>query len=261
MDTIIIIPARFGSSRFPGKPLASVAGKTLISRVWKLARAVPRVDEIFVATDNEEIAGHVLSWGGDVIMTPADCRNGSERVWEAVKTLHSKPRVIVNIQGDAVLMPPWIIEALVDEMHHEPSVQIATPAARLSKEQYDSLVATKSQGIVSGTTVTFSGSRDALYFSKSMIPHVREWPKDGQSPFYQHIGVYAYTYESLKRYVELPVGPLEYVEQLEQLRALENGIPVRVVEVDMRGRTLWSIDNREDVVRVEEIIRAEGELV
>jgi 3-deoxy-manno-octulosonate cytidylyltransferase (CMP-KDO synthetase) len=261
MDSIIVIPARFASSRFPGKPLTMVAGKSLISRVWDIAKAVPGVDAVFVATDSEEIAEHVLAWGGDVLMTSASCRNGSERVWEAVAGLFSPPRVVVNLQGDAVLMPPWVIEALVLEMQRDPSVSIATPATRLTKEQYDSMLAMKGQGIVSGTTVTFSTTRDALYFSKTVIPYVREWPKDGHSPIFQHIGVYAYTYEALKQYVGLPMGPLEYVEQLEQLRALEHGMPIRVVDVDLRGRTTWSIDNPQDVVRVEEIIRAEGELV
>jgi 3-deoxy-manno-octulosonate cytidylyltransferase (CMP-KDO synthetase) len=261
METIIVIPARFSSSRFPGKPLAAVAGKSLIHRVWQLAKAVPGVDGVFVATDSVDIAAHVAAFGGDVVMTSATCRNGSERVWEAAQGLRERPRVVINFQGDAALMPPWVIESLVLEMHHDPAVQIATPATRLTKEQYDSMLAMKARGIVSGTTVTFGTSRDALYFSKSVIPYVREWPADGQSPIYQHIGVYAYTYESLKRYIELPMGPLEHVEQLEQLRALEHGMAIRVVDVSLKGRTIWPIDNPDDVARVEAIIHAEGELV
>jgi 3-deoxy-manno-octulosonate cytidylyltransferase (CMP-KDO synthetase) len=261
METIIVIPARFASSRFPGKPLAPIAGKSLIERVWRLAKAVPDVDEVFVATDDEQIAGHVVSWGGDVVMTSPKCRNGSERVWEVVQSLHERPRVVVNFQGDAPLMPPWVLQSLVQEMHHDPSVLIATPATRLSKEQYDELVSMKARGVVSGTTVAFSQSRDALYFSKSIIPYIREWPADGQSPVFQHIGVYAYTYEALKQYINLPMGALEHVEQLEQLRALEHGMPIRVVDVSLRGRTIWPIDNPEDITRVEAIIRAEGELV
>jgi 3-deoxy-manno-octulosonate cytidylyltransferase (CMP-KDO synthetase) len=123
------------------------------------------------------------------------------------------------------------------------------------------MVAMKSKGIVSGTTVTFSKTRDALYFSKGVIPFIREWPASGECPIFQHIGVYAYRRDALRRYVELPMGPLEGVEQLEQLRALENGISIRVVDVTLRGRTIWSIDNPEDVSRVEQIIRVEGELV
>jgi len=261
MDTIVVIPARFSSSRFPGKPLALIAGKSLISRVWHLARSVPGVSAVYVATDSEEIAAHVAAFGGDAVMTRETCNNGSERVWEAVKNIAARPSVIINLQGDAVLMPPWVIEALVKEMQMDPAVQIATPATRLTKEQYDSMVSMKSKGIVSGTTVTFSTKRDALYFSKGIIPFVRQWPASGESPIYQHIGVYAFRREALQRYVELPMGPLESVEQLEQLRALEHGVPIRVVDVSLRGRTIWPIDNPEDVTRVEQIVRAEGELV
>lgn len=261
MDTIIVIPARFASSRFPGKPLADIAGVSLIRRVLRLAESVDGVDAVFVATDSPEIAEHVEEHGGQVIMTSAACRNGSERVWEAVSSLEERPKNIINLQGDAVLMPPWIIQALVEEMTKDRSIQIATPATRLTREQYDAMTKMKGSGVVSGTTVTVSKSGSALYFSKTVIPHIREWPADQSVPILQHIGVYAYTYESLKNYIALPMGELEYVEQLEQLRALENDIPIRVVEVSMKGRTMWSVDNPEDIERVEAIISQEGELV
>jgi 3-deoxy-manno-octulosonate cytidylyltransferase (CMP-KDO synthetase) len=261
METIIVIPARYGSSRFPGKPMAPIAGTTLLERVWKIAAAVKGVDGVFVATDDERIAAHVSSFGGQAVMTPETCRNGSERVHEALQILNLVPRVVVNFQGDAALMPPWVIGALVDEMKRDPSVQIATPAVRLSKEQYEALSAMKSSGIVSGTTVTFAANRDAMYFSKGIVPFVRSMPEGTSPPVYQHIGVYAYTREALSRYIALPVGVFEEVEQLEQLRALEHGIPIRVVEVSLQGRTIWSVDNPQDVACAEEIIRTEGELV
>ena len=109
--------------------------------------------------------------------------------------------------------------------------------------------------------MTFARGGNALYFSKTIIPFVREWPATGESPFFQHIGVYAYRREALRRYVELPMGPLEAVEQLAHLRALEHGMPIRVVDLSLRGRTMWSIDNPQDVARVEQIIQAEGELL
>lgn len=261
MKTIIVIPARFGSSRFPGKPLAPIAGLSLLKRVWRIAEAVPGVDGSFIATDDERVAAHAKSFGAHVLMTSASCRNGSERVWEAAQSFTEKPEIIINLQGDAVLMPPWVIEALVSEMQRDARIQIATPATQLTREQYDAMLAMKSSGIVSGTTVTFSTSRDALYFSKGIIPFIRSWPSDGSGPVYQHIGVYAYRFESLKQYMALPEGRLETIEQLEQLRALEYGIPIRVVEVSLQGRTMWSVDNPEDVRRVEQIIAAEGELV
>lgn len=261
METIIVIPARYGSSRYPGKPLASIAGRSLLERVWRIGSAIPGVSQVVVATDDERIATHVKSFGGVSVMTSDTCRNGSERVFEALSVLKKEPRVVVNLQGDAVLMPPWIIGSLVEEMQRDPSVQIATPAVRLSKAQLEKMQATKGAGIVSGTTVTFTRNRDALYFSKGIIPFIRTLSQGEMSPVYQHIGVYAYTTQALKKYIELPMGHFEEIEQLEQLRALENGVPVRVVEVSFKGRTMWSVDNPEDVARVEEIIRAEGELV
>jgi 3-deoxy-manno-octulosonate cytidylyltransferase (CMP-KDO synthetase) len=261
MKTIVVIPARYGSSRFPGKPLAMVAGRSLLERVWRIGKAVTGVDAVYVATDDVRIAEHVAHFGGEAIMTASECRNGSERVWDAVNKLQEKPGIVINLQGDAALMPPWIIGALVTEMQRDSSVQIATPATQLSRAQYEAMLSIKSSGVVSGTTVTFSRAHDALYFSKGIIPFIREWPQGEVSPVFQHIGVYAYTYESLRRYISLPMGRLEEVEQLEQLRALEHGMPVRVVEVSLQGRTMWSIDNPQDVARVEQIIASEGELV
>ncbi len=261
MDTIVVIPARYGSSRFPGKPLAQIAGRSLLERVWIIAKAVPGVDDVVVATDDPRVAEHVTSFGGSSVMTSESCRNGSERVWEAVSNLARSPKNIINLQGDAVLMPPWVIGSLVAEMNRDSGVKIATPATRLSREQYEAMARMKGSGVISGTTVTFAENRDALYFSKTIIPFLRSWSEAGMSPVFQHIGVYAYRYDSLKEYIDLPQGHLEQVEQLEQLRALEHGMPIRVVEVSLNGRTMWSVDNPEDVKRVEEIIALEGELV
>ena len=206
METIIVIPARHGSSRFPGKPLASVMGVSLLQRVWRIAKGVPGVSEVVVATDDERIRTHVESFGGRVVMTSEGCRNGSERVCEALATLGGDPRIVINLQGDAVLMPPWVIGGLVEAMRLDSSIQIATPATRLSKEQYQRMVTMKQSGIVSGTTVTFGRDGNALYFSKGIIPFVRALPQDGEPPIFQHIGVYAYRPESLRRYISLPVG-------------------------------------------------------
>lgn len=261
METIVVIPARYGSSRFPGKPLAPVMGYSLLQRVWRIAKGVPGVSEVVVATDDDRIRSHVEAFGGRAVMTSEGCRNGSERVCEALDTLGGSPRVVVNLQGDAVLMPPWVIGSLVEAMTKDSSIEIATPATRLSHDQLQRMSAMKQAGIVSGTTVTFSKSGDALYFSKGIIPFIRALPRDGEPPVFQHIGVYAYTPDSLRRYNALPIGIFEEAEQLEQLRAIENGMKIRVVQVSMRGRTMWSVDNPQDVARVEEIIRAEGELV
>ena len=265
MDAVIVIPARYGSSRFPGKPLVSVAGKSLLERVWRIGQAVSGVDAVVVATDDERLQNHARAFGAEVVMTPASCRNGTERTHAALVSMGVHPRIVVNLQGDAVLTPPWIISALIDEMLNNPEVRIATPAVQLEREAYESMVQMKGRGVVSGTTVTFNVKGDAMYFSKGIIPFIRSSPDNlevaSKTPVYQHIGLYAFTSESLHQYVALAPGQFESVEQLEQLRALEHGIPVRVVQVSMRGRTMWSIDNPEDVPRTEEIISREGELI
>jgi 3-deoxy-manno-octulosonate cytidylyltransferase (CMP-KDO synthetase) len=261
MDTIIVIPARYGSSRFPGKPLAMVAGRSLLERVWRIGSAVRGVDRVVIATDDQRIVTHATGFGAECVLTSESCANGTERAYEAVQKLQISPQCIVNLQGDAVLMPPWVLSALVEEIKRDASVKIATPAVRLSHDQYRELVKVKGSGVVSGTTVTFAKNNDALYFSKGIIPFVRSEPEGELSAVWQHIGVYAYTAEALERYISLPVGFFEGVEQLEQLRALEHGIPIRVVPVSMQGRTMWSVDNPYDVGHVEKIISSEGELV
>lgn len=260
----IIIPSRYGSTRLMGKPLESISGQSMIHRVWSIANAVAGVEFVFVATDDMRIADHVRGFGGAVVMTPSTCENGTERVLAATGMLRSPPSIVVNLQGDAVLTPPWVIEALVHEMRRDTSVGMATIAVRMDQQQYALLVEAKSLGEVGGTTVVFDRARNALYFSKSPIPFVRR--DDGVSPpeefpVFRHVGLYGYRLETLHRLSTLSPGPLERAEKLEQLRALEHGIPIRIVEVDYRGRTHWAVDSREDLVRVEEIIKREGELV
>jgi 3-deoxy-manno-octulosonate cytidylyltransferase (CMP-KDO synthetase) len=234
----------------------------MIHRVWSLAKAAAGVTAVYVATDDDRIASHIRAFGGEAVITPSECVDGTERVLWAARALPTPPAIVINLQGDAVLTPPWVIEA-IEEMQSDPAVELATPAVRMNRRSYEALRAAKQAGEVGGTTVTFDKRHNALYFSKSVIPFVRADGKDdGASlPIFRHIGLYAYRFETLFRCVTMEPGPLERAEKLEQLRALENGIPVRVVEVDYRGRTHWAVDSPEDLVRVEEIIRAEGELL
>lgn len=259
MQIVIVIPARIGSTRFPEKPLADIAGKSLIQRMWDIASAVDGVDGVFVATDAEKIATHVESFGGRAIMTPSECANGTERAYAAVQQLENPPEIIINLQGDAVLTPPYVIQPLVDAMRADASINFGTVAARLDKPTYDKMVAAKQAGEVGGTTVTFDKNHNALYFSKGVIPFMR-YPVE-PLPVFKHIGLYGYRFGTLEQYLSLPMGPLEEAESLEQLRALEHGIPIKVVEVDYKGRTPWAVDSPEDAKRVEEIIAAEGELL
>jgi 3-deoxy-manno-octulosonate cytidylyltransferase (CMP-KDO synthetase) len=258
-STAIIIPARYGSSRFPGKPLAPIAGVPMLERVHRIAASVSGVSRVCVATDDSRIANLVRGFGGEAVMTPESCRNGTERVLAAIQSMDAPPEIVLNLQGDAVLTPPWILSALVEAMQADAALPMATPAVRLNRQQYEDLVASKASGQAGGTTVTFDHNYKALYFSKRVIPFIRG--ENDNPPVYRHIGLYAYRRATLERLCQLEPGPLEQVEQLEQLRALENGIPIKVVEVDYRGRTHWSVDAPDDVTMAETLIAREGELV
>ena len=256
MARVIVIPARYGSTRFPGKPLEPVAGRPLIQRVWEIARAVANADSVRVATDDSRIAEAVAQFGGRTVMTGA-CHDGTERVAAAIRDLHPAPEIVVNLQGDALLIPPRVIQALIAEMESDPAVELATPAVQLSRAQADEMAAAKAEGDAGGTCVTFDSRGDALYFSKSMIPFERD--AADPPPVWRHIGLYAYRPEALARWVALPEGRFERAEKIEALRPLEAGMAMRVVPVALDGRTLWSIDSPGDVARAEAILTREGE--
>jgi 3-deoxy-manno-octulosonate cytidylyltransferase (CMP-KDO synthetase) len=260
-DTLIVIPARFGSSRFPGKPLAVIKGIPLLERVWRIAKRVQCSPKVIIATDDERIQKAAELFGAEVVMTSPQCPNGSMRVCEVLAKLTGDFKVVVNLQGDAPLIPHWVIESILTTMTEDVAVEIATPAVQLSRVQYDRLLESKSRGIVSGTTVTFAKNGDALYFSKAVLPFFKKGVSQDPVPVFQHIGLYGYRPETLKKYVTLPEGQFEAIEDLEQLRALEHGMRIRVVKVSLRGRTLWPVDTPQDISRVEEIITIEGELV
>jgi 3-deoxy-manno-octulosonate cytidylyltransferase (CMP-KDO synthetase) len=260
MRSIIAIPARYGSTRFPGKPLALIAGRSLLERVWRIATKVQPAADVIVATDDARIKEAAEKFGARVVMTSTECSNGSVRVYQAVASLPEQYDVVVNLQGDAPLTPPWVIEEILAAMKSDVSVQIATPAVQLSQAQYAHMQSSKQKGIVSGTTVTFAANGDAMYFSKAILPFFKRKVVSDPVPVYQHIGLYAYKTPTLKRYIDLPEGMFEHVEDLEQLRSLEHGIPIRVVKVSLQGRTLWPIDSPEDVATAERIIHSEGEL-
>lgn len=259
MSAHIIIPARYGSTRFPGKPLAPVAGVPLLQRVWALAVSVVGRDAVTIATDDARIVDFCATLGAQAVMTAADIPNGTARVAAALSQLGGTVDTIINLQGDAVLTPPWVLAAMLAEMQRDQAVPMVTPAVRMSRNAYDSLKSAKSGGEVGGTTVVFNHQHDALYFSKSIIPFVRT-PTD-PLPVFRHIGLYGYRRDILLRLIALPAGPLEQAEQLEQLRALEHGITIRVVPVDYQGRTHAGIDSPQDLERAEQLIAAEGELL
>jgi len=259
-SAVIVIPVRMASTRFPNKPLAQIKGKTMIERVWHIAQAVPFASKVLIATDSEELKAFAEKFGADVMMTSPDCVTGTDRVAEVSRHLDQEHTIFFSFQGDAVLTPPWVIEAVLQSMLSDPSIQIATPAVLLKDKARVDFIANKRGGSSSGTAVTFDKSGRALYFSKALIPYHREEMHPDRT-IYRHIGLYGYRAKILQKLSLFPEGPFERSEKLEQLRALENGIPIQVVQVDYRGRTHGSVDCPEDIACVEGIIEKEGELV
>jgi 3-deoxy-manno-octulosonate cytidylyltransferase (CMP-KDO synthetase) len=251
---LIVIPARMGSTRFPGKPLATIAGKTMIERVWAIGMATG--EDVVIATDTPELAAFAKGFGSEVVMTSSACLTGTDRVAEVAQE-RKDHQIFFSLQGDAVLTPPWVISDVLKGMLEDPSVVMATPAVRLVGAALTDFIQSKERGSSSGTAVTFNRRGDALYFSKALIPYAR----GGDRPVFRHIGLYGYRRETLLHLGSLPEGLFEKAEKLEQLRALENGIAIRVVEVDYRGRTHSSVDLPEDVGYVESLIAKEGELL
>ena len=259
MNVAILIPARFASSRYPGKPLVELKGaggeaKPLIQRSVEAARRVRGVSGVYVATDDERIADACADFGIGVIMTSPECRNGTERCAEALSSLH-EPDLVINFQGDALLTPPGFVEALIARMEEDRDALVATPAMRLRAEEVRALQAEEAAGRVGGTSVVTDARGQALYFSKRLIPHL---PKDaldgGMSPVRLHVGIYAYRPEALERYVATPVSEIETLEGLEQLRFLVAGVPISVVEVETPPFTLRELNNPEDVEPIEQAL-------
>lgn len=265
MRAAIVIPARYDSKRFPGKPLAKISGTSLLERTWRIACDVENIDSIIIATDDQRIVEHATAFGANVQMTDSKWTNGSERILQALQLQKLLPDIVINLQGDAVLTPPFVISALLNAflMDANEKYSVATPAVQLTKSQYRQMLENKSKGITSGTLVTFDAENKALYFSRSIIPLLRDDKTSNNDlvPVYRHIGIYAYRLKALNDYVRLAPTPLEIAEGLEQLRMLENGIAIKVVPVDYKGRTHWSVDHPEDIAIVESIIKKEGELV
>lgn len=263
MNSVILIPARYQSSRYPGKPLAPLTGaggtsKPLIQRSVEAARRVAGVSAVFVTTDDERIAEACSGFGVGVIMTSPECRNGTERCAEALGQLHD-PDLVINFQGDALLTPPGFVEALIARMREDSDALVATPAMRLRTSEVRSLQEEEAAGRVGGTSVVTNERGHALYFSKRLIPHLPTGALDGDlSPVRLHVGIYAYRPEALQRYAATPVTELETLEGLEQLRFLVSGVPVAVVDVETPPFALRELNNPEDVAPIEQALAEAG---
>lgn len=262
MKVAALIPARYASSRYPGKPLVELKGagghpKPLIQRTYEVAERVAGLGSIHVVTDDDRIAAAARGFGAPVIMTSMDCRNGTERCAEALAQL-DEPDLVVNLQGDALLTPAYSIEALVELMRAD-DADVATPAMRLRSNELRALLEEEAAGRVGGTAVVTDWSGRALYFSKRLIPYVPESALDAKmSPVRLHIGVYAYRPAALRAYLRRAPAELEELEGLEQLRFLVAGIPVAVVEVEPPPFALRELNNPEDVAPIEEALARAG---
>ncbi|CAN1486099.1 KdsB CMP-2-keto-3-deoxyoctulosonic acid synthetase [Paracoccaceae bacterium] len=260
MKTLIAIPARYASTRYPGKPLVDLRGpdgtKTLIRRSWDAAMSVSGIDRVVVATDDDRIADHANAFGADVVMTSSDARNGTERSAEVAAKLPGFD-VVVNLQGDAPLTPAWFVEDLIAGLAADPAADIATPVLRCDGRAVAGFLADRRAGRVGGTTAVFGLGGRALYFSKEVVPYTgQDYPADAPTPVFHHVGVYAYRPAALMAYPNWPVGPLEMLEGLEQLRFLENDRPVLCVEVQARGCQFWELNNPSDVPIIEAMLAA-----
>lgn len=248
MKFIGIIPARYASTRFPGKPLADIGGITMIERVYR--QASKALDEVAVATDDSRISDTVKAFGGTAVMTSEHHKSGTDRICEAYRNLGSDADVVINIQGDEPFIDPAQINAL-KECFSDPSVCLATlvrpfdPAAGI-----DALVNRNTP------KVTFNRNMDALYFSRSVIPFVRDYPLEewpSKASFYTHIGMYGYRWQTLQEVTALPRSPLEIDESLEQLRWLENGYKIRVAVNDC---PTIGIDTPEDLEKARLLLQS-----
>lgn len=263
-DVAIIIPARYESSRYPGKPLAMLRGATgiakpLVQRSWECAASITASDNVWVATDDDRIAAVVRDFGGQVVMTRPECANGTERCADAIARMDRKIDVVVNLQGDAPLTPAFVVTALVDALAAAPDVMMMTPAVRCSGSVYRHLVQDQAEGRVGGTTVVFGRNHRALYFSKRVIPHLPPAAAEQAfPPVHLHLGVYAYRPSALDRYVAMEASELEQLEGLEQLRFIDGGIPVGVVPFDPIAWDAIELNNPSDVAPIEAILAARG---
>jgi 3-deoxy-manno-octulosonate cytidylyltransferase (CMP-KDO synthetase) len=239
---VIVIPARYGSTRLPGKPLVPLAGQPMIQRVYERAKQSQRAGRVIVATDDARIVAAVEGFGGEARMTRADHRTGTERVAEVAA--HVAGEVFVNVQGDEPLLDPAAVDTAIDALLEEPVAAVATVATaiRVPGDIMDPNV----------VKAVLDFDNNALYFSRAPVPWVRDTSAKLQVRHWKHLGLYVFQREALLEYPTLPQGELEKIEQLEQLRWMENGWKIRVAEVE---HDAVSVDVPEDVARVEKLLQ------
>ena len=239
MKIVAIIPARYASTRLPGKPLLDICGKPMIQHVWEKAKQAKGLDEVIVATDDERIAQAVKQFGGIAVMTSPQCNSGSDRLNEVMKQIPAD--IYVNIQGDEPLLDPAAIEKLLDLFKKNPDVKIGTICSIMDAEE---------AALPQHVKVVTDNAGKALYFGRSLLPFIRDAGDD--FPYMRHIGLYAYTADMLRIFPDLPPSSLEKAEKLEQLRFLQAGYPIHVAEVEPMEA---GVDTPEDLERVRAKLR------
>ncbi|ESR65130.1 3-deoxy-manno-octulosonate cytidylyltransferase [Citrus sinensis] len=238
-----IIPARFASSRFEGKPLVNILGKPMIQRTWERSKLATTLDHLVVATDDEKIAECCQQFGADVIMTSESCRNGTERCNEALQKLEKKYDIVVNIQGDEPLIEPEIIDGVVKALQAAPDAVFSTAVTSLKPE--DAFDPNRVKCVVDNHGY-------AIYFSRGLIPYNKSGKVNPQFPYLLHLGIQSYDSNFLKIYPGLHPTPLQLEEDLEQLKVLENGYKMKVIKVDHEAH---GVDAPEDVEKIESFMR------
>ena len=235
---LIVIPARYGSTRFPGKPLVKINGKEMILHVYDRAKKVKNAHRVIIATDNEQIYNVAKKYGAEVEMTDVNIKSGTDRVWEVAKNKNFE--IVVNLQGDEPFIKPDIINLAILELENNKDIDISTPITKINdlKEIHDPNI----------VKVVFNKEKIAIYFSRSPIPYYRD--ENSEKIFFKHIGLYCFRKSSLDKFVNFPQSNLEKIEKLEQLRAIENGLKIKVYEANYYG---VAIDTPSDLEKIKNL--------
>ena len=265
MKTLIVIPARYGSTRFPQKPLHMIAGRSLVSRVAAIAATAceGHADRRYVvATDHEAISQHLEALGIPAIMTNPDLPSGTDRALAAMESALPDADFVVNLQGDAPFTPPSYVDSVIDAALTAEQ-DVVTPVIQLDWTALDTIRKQKELAPFSGTSCVRRTDGEALWFSKMIIPAMRKEDRlraaSNVSPVFRHIGLYGYKTDALERFVRLPEGRYEKLEGLEQLRFLENGMRILAIEVPASETAMWGVDTPEDAAHAEALIAKYGE--
>jgi len=238
---VAVIPARYASSRLPGKALLEIGGRPMVQWVYEAAGRVAAVDRVVVATDDRRIADAVVGFGGEAVMTAADHPSGTDRVAEAARQIGGE--IVVNVQGDEPLIDPQVVAAAIEPLQVDSAVVMASLCTRI-RDAAD----WRDPNVVK---VVCARNGDALYFSRAAIPHPREGGEPGGLPLFKHLGLYVYRHDFLQQLTRLPPSPLEEIERLEQLRVLEAGYRIRMVET---AEDSIGVDTQSDLDRVRALV-------